>query len=120
MHALNIVGKLATFISTVLFGFTLNAQTAPVLNLSSPVAVGSSPSMAAGMGVSATVFNGRIYLAFQSNDNSSLWISSSSDGATFTDPGTPYTSILMSYAPPSQRLTVNYMLHTPLRVEESM
>jgi hypothetical protein len=77
----------------------MQAQSAPELSLTSPVDIGTSPQMSTGMGMSSAVFNNEIYVAFQSNGGNYLWISKSSDGVNYTDPGTAYKNILMKYAP---------------------
>jgi len=76
-----------------------HAQAAAALSFTSTVPAASSPLIRSTMGTSAAVFNGQIYLAFQSKGGNYLWISTSSDGTTYTDPGTSYKSIQMAYAP---------------------
>jgi hypothetical protein len=99
MRFRSVISLSAILASAALFSFSSNAQVAPALDFTSPVEIGTSPQISTGMGTAATVFNGTIYLAFQSHAGGYLWISTSTDGRNFTDPGTAYKSILMSYAP---------------------
>lgn len=99
MHIRSIM-TLMVVASAALLPTGIQAQTAPVLNISSGAYVGSSPQTSTGMGQSATIgFGGAIYVAFQAHSGNYLWIEISSDGQHYTDPGTAYTNILMSYAP---------------------
>lgn len=83
----------------IAISISVHAQSAPSLNLTTPVNIGPNPQTATGMGMSSAVFNGTLYVAFKANNGSTLWIETSSDGVTFTDPGAHYTSIQSNYAP---------------------
>ncbi len=86
--------------SSALLSSGIQAETAPVLDLTSGAYVTSSPQTLTGMGQSATIaFGGGIYVAFQSHSGNYLWVELSSDGQHYTNPGTAFKSILMSYAP---------------------
>lgn len=83
----------------IAIAMSVHAQSAPSLNLTSPVNIGSNPQTSTGMGMSSAVFNGTLYVAFKANNGPSLWIETSTDGVTFTDPGAHYTNIQSNYAP---------------------
>jgi hypothetical protein len=78
-----------------LFTAIAQAQTAPVLSLSSYTRI--SPNTKAGLGASAVLYNGEIYLAMKGMGNEYLKISKTTDGVHVTT--TEYTNITIKYAP---------------------
>jgi len=89
----NIPQKLAVVAMLAFIAVQSKAQGSPLTGLSQP---GNGYSNQAGTGPSATVFNGKIYFAFIANDSSdTLWITTSTDGSTFTYPGANYLGIVM-------------------------
>jgi len=95
MQIISVSKRLIFIFVLSLFTATAQAQTAPDLTFTSTTRI--SPDTKAGLGASAVVYNGEIYLAMQGMGTYYLTISKSTDGVHVTT--TVYPNIVIEYAP---------------------